>query len=61
MADAFFFDTADFTCTIIFNIEDMLFLIYLGEIVCSMATTDNSVAFFRIEAFSHWLDRSLST
>ena len=46
VVDVFYLGKADFTCTIIFNIEDMLFLIYLVKIVYSwMETTVNSVAF----------------
>ena len=38
------------------------FLIYLVEIACSwIAATVDSVDLFRVEDFSHWLDRFLST
>ena len=38
------------------------FSIYLVEIACSwMAAIVDSVDLFRVEDFSHWLDRSLST
>ena len=47
---------------IIFNIEDMFFNIFLVEIACSwIAAAVNSVDLYRVEDFSHWLDRSLST
>ena len=38
------------------------FLIYLVEIVCSwIVATVDSIDLFRVEYFSHWLNRSLST
>ena len=59
--DGFFFDMADSTCIIIFNIEDM-FSIYLAEIACSqMAAIVDPVDLSRVEDLIHWLDYSLST